>query len=127
MYAPLITLTASGSLAPGLAVSWKYTDKALTTFQLSLRPGVKFSDGKPVTAADVIKSIDRAQDWARAVVGAYAALIKSDASRQSVDGRAAPDAAGSRHRGLVLTQRYLVWRHRGAERPGRSGLAGDDH
>jgi peptide/nickel transport system substrate-binding protein len=106
VYAPLITLTSNGSLAPGLAVSWKYTDKALTTFQLSLRPGVKFSDGKPLTATDVIKSIERAQTGA-GVAAPYAALIKSmEAPNPSTVvlylTQSDPTIAD------VLTQRYLV-------------------
>jgi peptide/nickel transport system substrate-binding protein len=105
-YAPLITLTADGSLAAGLATSWKYTDKTLTTFQLTLRPGVKFSDGEPLTAADVIASIRRAQTGA-GVAAPYAAAIKSmDAPSVStvVLRLAQPDPTIAD----ILTQRYLV-------------------
>lgn len=38
---------------PGLAVEWVH-DKAATTWEIHLRKGVTFSDGKPFTADDVI-------------------------------------------------------------------------
>ena len=45
-------------LVPGLALSWKPISD--TTWEFKLRPGVKFHDGTPLTADDVIFSIDRA-------------------------------------------------------------------
>ena len=53
-YEPLIVQRADGTLAPGLAASWSYTGTGNTTFVLNLRPGVKFSDGTPLTAQDVV-------------------------------------------------------------------------
>ena len=105
-YAPLITLTSDGKLAPSLATSWKYTDSSLTTFQLTLRSGVKFSDGKPLTAALVVKSIERAKTSA-GVAAPYAAEIKSedvtDAHTVTLHlVQSNPTIA------QVLTQRYLV-------------------
>lgn len=45
-------------LRPGLALSWKPIDD--TTWEIKLRPGVRFHDGSPFTAEDVLFSIDRA-------------------------------------------------------------------
>lgn len=56
-YEPLIRLQPDGSLEPGLATDWEYTDDTLTTFQLTLRDDAKFSDGEPVTADSVVQSI----------------------------------------------------------------------
>jgi peptide/nickel transport system substrate-binding protein len=53
-YEPLIVQRADGTLAPGLADSWSYTGTGNTTFVLNLRSGVKFSDGTPLTAQDVV-------------------------------------------------------------------------
>ncbi|HMG63578.1 MAG TPA: ABC transporter substrate-binding protein, partial [Streptosporangiaceae bacterium] len=50
-YEPLIVQRSDGSLAPGLAQSWSYAGTGNTTFVMHLRPGVKFSDGSPLTAA----------------------------------------------------------------------------
>jgi peptide/nickel transport system substrate-binding protein len=57
---PLIRVAPDYSLSPGLATSWKYTDD--THLVLELRDGVKFWDGKPMTAEDVAYSIGRNLD-----------------------------------------------------------------
>ncbi|MDO1583009.1 ABC transporter substrate-binding protein [Rhizobium oryzicola] len=45
---------------PALAVSWKNVDP--TTWEVKLRDGVKFHDGSPLTAEDVIFSLTRAKN-----------------------------------------------------------------
>jgi peptide/nickel transport system substrate-binding protein len=47
-------------LRPGLAVSWKPIDD--TTWEIKLREGVKFHDGSPFTADDVLFTFQRAPD-----------------------------------------------------------------
>jgi peptide/nickel transport system substrate-binding protein len=47
------------SIGPGLAESWKVVND--TTWRFNLRHGVKFQDGRPFTADDVVFSIERAQ------------------------------------------------------------------
>ena len=44
---------------PALAVSWKQVNP--TTWRVKLRPGVKFHDGTPFTADDVVFSYERAR------------------------------------------------------------------
>lgn len=56
-YDTLTRLDGKGNVVPDLATSWKYTDAKNTTFQLTLRKGVKFSDGTAMTAHDVAKSL----------------------------------------------------------------------
>ena len=46
----------TGALAPGLAVSWEVSDDA-RTFTFHLRQGVKWHDGQPFTAQDVVFTI----------------------------------------------------------------------
>src|SRR3954453_18239120 len=49
--------TADGTIVGHLATAWEQTDP-LTT-KVTLRAGVKFPDGSPVTAADVKATLDR--------------------------------------------------------------------
>lgn len=57
-----------GRLVPGLATSWKRTDD--TTWVFDLRPGVRFHDGSPLTARDVVACVERT----KAVKSAQSAL-----------------------------------------------------
>lgn len=62
LYETLLLPTDDGKgLRPGLATEWQVAEDGLGV-RLKLRDGVKFSDGSPLTAADVIWSLDRARD-----------------------------------------------------------------
>jgi peptide/nickel transport system substrate-binding protein len=56
----LLTLKADGGVQPGLATSIDRPND--TTYVVHLRAGVTFGDGKPMTAADVVFSLDRIRD-----------------------------------------------------------------
>jgi peptide/nickel transport system substrate-binding protein len=58
MYEPLMITTAAGGghQYPWLAQSWKWSN-GNKTLTLNLRHGVKWSDGKPLTSADVVYSL----------------------------------------------------------------------
>src|SRR5215469_18804865 len=58
----LVRLADDGrGIAPELATSWKISSDGLTA-DFTLRQGVKFSDGTPLTAEDVVFSLNRAVD-----------------------------------------------------------------
>ena len=59
VYETLVVRGKKLEILPGLATSWKQTGP--TTWVFNLRKGVKFSDGTPFTADDVVFSIKRAQ------------------------------------------------------------------
>jgi len=59
----LLRQAPDGSLQPGLA---SVSNPSSTTMVFTLRPGVKFWDGHPVTPADVVYSLDRNTDPALA-------------------------------------------------------------
>ena len=62
LYDTLLQPTADGKgVNPGLATDYKVSDDGLT-FTLTLRKGIKFSDGSPITVNDVKWSLDRAKD-----------------------------------------------------------------
>ena len=58
VYDRLVHFDAKQKLIPGLAASWKTIDDR--TWEFKLRTGVKFHDGSPFTADDVIFSMERA-------------------------------------------------------------------
>ena len=60
LYTPLVRSDPTGGdkLVPGLATSWDVSSDGLT-YTFHLRPGVQFSNGQKLTAADVKFSLDR--------------------------------------------------------------------
>ena len=62
LYDTLLLPSDDGSgVQPGLAAEWHMAPDGLSVV-LSLRHGIRFSDGTPITAADVKWSLDRARD-----------------------------------------------------------------
>ncbi|MFJ8437146.1 ABC transporter substrate-binding protein [Kitasatospora sp. NPDC094019] len=59
LYDSLLQLKADGTPAPMLATAWSY-DAAQTVLTLTLRTGVKFSNGEPFDAAAAKANLDRA-------------------------------------------------------------------
>ncbi len=67
LYDTLLLPTDDGrGIQPGLASAWQVAPDGLTV-TLSLRPGIRFSDGSAITADDVKWSLDRARDPARGI------------------------------------------------------------
>jgi peptide/nickel transport system substrate-binding protein len=60
IFEPLFVTNPQGELTPWLASSYKLSN-GNKTVTFPLRPGVKFSNGKPLTAADVVFSINRSR------------------------------------------------------------------
>ncbi|MCA1307862.1 ABC transporter substrate-binding protein [Microbacterium esteraromaticum] len=56
----LVSIDAQGRVQPGLAESWEQTDDV--TYVYTLRDDAVFQDGSPVTADDVVFSLERARD-----------------------------------------------------------------
>ena len=72
VYSPLLVQAADGrTLKPGLATAWKY-DKSNTVLTLTLRKGVKFTNGEAFDAAGVKKNLEK-----------YAVGAASDAATKS--------------------------------------------
>jgi peptide/nickel transport system substrate-binding protein len=71
LYDTLLAFDETGRPIPALATAWKSTGP--TTWELSLRRGVKFHDGTPFDAAAVKFNIERATDSKRA--GRYTLFV----------------------------------------------------
>ena len=74
VYASVTTLDAKGDVQPGLASSWKYAADGKSV-AFTLRPGLKFSDGSPLTATSVAENIKRGQSQANSTVAAELSVI----------------------------------------------------
>jgi peptide/nickel transport system substrate-binding protein len=59
VFDPLVAVDAELRIVPALAVSWSNPSENL--WQFELRPDVHFHDGRPLTASDVMASIERAR------------------------------------------------------------------
>src|SRR5438105_1760582 len=57
----LVRVDEGGNLAPDLATSWTPSDN-VATWTFKLRQGVKFHNGAPLTAADVVATYQRLVD-----------------------------------------------------------------
>jgi peptide/nickel transport system substrate-binding protein len=72
VYEPLIRRDGAMKMEPGLATAWKL--KSPTVWEFKLRQGVKFSDGTPFTADDVVFSYTRAQSGGSNMKGYFASV-----------------------------------------------------
>jgi peptide/nickel transport system substrate-binding protein len=59
VYEALLDVDSNFEIVPQLALAWKPLNP--TTWEFELRPGVRFHDGTPLTAEDVVFSIERAR------------------------------------------------------------------
>lgn len=110
MFTGLVQLNDKLEVYGELAQSWTTSADGLT-WTFKLRPGLKFSDGTPLTADDVVFSIDRAlkPELKSTVAPAYLALIKDSDKRNTGkvptlinDSLFAPDATTVK---IVTTQK----------------------
>jgi len=75
LYDTLTRWDAALQLQPGLATSWKAVND--TTWEFTLRPGVKFHDGAPFSAEDVRATLERNSQPGKTVVHSGFATIES--------------------------------------------------
>ncbi len=86
VYEALTTTDPEGKLQPGLAERWERVDPK--TWHFYLRQGVLFHNGNPLTAADVVASLDRAQNHPQSEVSTFLSgvvEISADANLQRVE------------------------------------------
>ena len=83
IFEPLYVTSPAGQLIPWLADRATRSSADGKTFTFNLRPGVKFSDGTPLTAADVVFSINRARPRTRTARSASSTSRSSRSSRRA--------------------------------------------
>jgi peptide/nickel transport system substrate-binding protein len=69
IYDSLVTFDADMHVRPVLAAGWDNPDDLTWRFQL--RPGVRFQDGRPLGAADVVVSLERARSHPQSKMSGY--------------------------------------------------------
>lgn len=92
LFEGLVTQDQSNKPIPGLAEKWDISpDGKIYTFHL--RSNIKFSDGSPITAADVVYSFQRVAD--PKIASPYNLLVNNIVNGQAIiDGKIAPTALG---------------------------------
>ena len=61
VYEGLVRIDRSGEIVPALAESWETSDDGLT-WTFTLKEGVTFHNGDPLTPDDVVAALERAAD-----------------------------------------------------------------
>lgn len=87
-YASLIHAGPNGQLQPDLAKSWEYVGTGNKRFRLHLRTDAKFSDGSPVDAEAVAKSLNYTRKSAGPVspfIAAITSVTATDASTVDIE------------------------------------------
>jgi peptide/nickel transport system substrate-binding protein len=79
VYEALLDVDSNLAIVPQLALAWKPLDP--TTWEFELREGVRFQDGTPFTAEDVVFSIERA----RAETSDLPAFVYGIATAEAID------------------------------------------
>jgi peptide/nickel transport system substrate-binding protein len=82
VFETLVKLGPNMELQPGLARGWRPVDK--TTWEVKLRDGVKWQDGSPFTAEDVVFSFQRAPNVPNSP-SSFAAITKEAKQVEAVD------------------------------------------
>ncbi len=113
-YTPLYTYahksgTAGGQVIPGLAEAFPVVSNGGKTYKLTLRKGLKYSDGTPVKASDFAYTIERAEKLNWGGKSFYTGYIKGaraydSGKATSISGITADDATGQIT--IELTQPY---------------------
>src|SRR5262249_17007153 len=79
----LVNQDAKQQIQPALAVSWKTIDE--TTWEVKVRPKVKFPDGRDFTADEVVASIKRVPLAAKNSPSSFAPYVKAITEVTAVD------------------------------------------
>ena len=82
IFGRLVDFGPNLELSPGLAISWEPLDDV--TWQINLRQGVTFHDGSPLTADDVIFSLERTDEVPNSPAP-FSDMVSAIASMEKID------------------------------------------
>ncbi|MEU6119422.1 ABC transporter substrate-binding protein [Streptomyces sp. NPDC047117] len=82
VYSGLTKLDEKGNAVPALARSWKYNDDG-TAVTFTLRKGLTFSDGTPLDATAVKKSIERGRDAPKSLIASQLVGVRKAVARDA--------------------------------------------
>jgi len=83
-YEPLVRWSVDGSeVIPGIAKGWEISDDA-TSYTFFLREGMKWSDGQPFTADDIVFWWDRVENNPKVTPGGPRAELKNNGENPTV-------------------------------------------
>jgi peptide/nickel transport system substrate-binding protein len=82
-YAGLTKENEQGNAVPALAESWAYSQQG-SRITFKLRAGLKFSDGTPLDATAVKKSIERGRDAPKSLIASQLANVKTVSAPDAV-------------------------------------------
>lgn len=89
----LVAVRNDGSIEPRLAEKWEEKDSTVWTFHL--RPGIKWSNGEPITAQDVVWSWQRLVDPKTvSPYGTYLGNMHLENAADIANGKKSPDTLG---------------------------------
>ncbi|MHB1815206.1 MAG: peptide ABC transporter substrate-binding protein [Steroidobacteraceae bacterium] len=108
LFEGLVTLSAGGKIIPGVASSWNISPDG-RTYIFHLRPTARWSNGKPVTAADFVYAWRREVDPNTAAQ--YAESLARIVNAQAIiNGKRPPDSLGVTALGAHTLEVRLVGR-----------------
>lgn len=109
VFETLVSADAGMKLTPGLATAWKPVDD--TTWEFTLRQGVKFSNGAPFTPEDVIFTFCRVLNNPQAIAGSYANIARKIDRMEVKDGSTLVIATKAPYPLLAneLTRMWILW------------------
>jgi peptide/nickel transport system substrate-binding protein len=84
MFETLVQMDPDSRITPGLAESWRHVDDL--TWEFTLRAGAVFHDGAPLTAEDVVWSLDRPATIVNSPAG-FVIFTRAIVGKQVVDAR----------------------------------------
>ncbi|WIJ24513.1 ABC transporter substrate-binding protein [Devosia sp. RR2S18] len=83
-YEPLVRWSVDGSeVVPGIAKSWDISEDA-TTYTFHLREGMKWSDGEPFTADDIVYWWERVENNPKIMTGGPRAEVMNNGKKPTV-------------------------------------------